>query len=100
MRNPALAIRSPWVYFLGAVLVAVLTMNVYRAYTQCITIDEAFSYRMFVRAPFRDMLKRYDANNHVVNTLLEKATTRLFGASEFTLRIPSLLGGALFLFAC
>lgn len=99
MRDPASPPESFWVLLCNLVLVALLGMNIYRAFTQCITIDEAFSYFSFISAPLGDMLKRYDANNHVLNTLLAKATTRFFGASEFSLRIPSLLGGALFLYA-
>jgi hypothetical protein len=99
MRNASGA-RSPWLLLANAVLISVFAMNVYRAATQCITVDEAFSYFSFISAPFRDMLRRYDANNHVLNTLLAKLTTAVFGVSEFTLRIPSLAGGALFLFTC
>jgi hypothetical protein len=75
-------------------------MNIYRAHTQSITYDEAFSYLSFISTPFREMLSWFDANNHVLNTLLAKLTTAVFGVSEFTLRLPSLGGGALFLFAC
>jgi hypothetical protein len=82
------------------VLISVLVMNIYRAATQCVTIDEAFSYLSFISTPFRETLRRYDANNHVLNTLLAKLSTAVFGVSEFTMRIPSLAGGALFLFTC
>ncbi|HYK17134.1 MAG TPA: hypothetical protein VEV37_03890 [Bryobacteraceae bacterium] len=99
MRNPSWA-RSPWLLLSNAVLISVFAMNVYRAATQCITIDEAFSYLSFISTPFREILRRYDANNHVLNTLLAKLSTAVFGVSEFTLRIPSLAGGALFLFTC
>lgn len=39
-------------------------------------------------------------NNHLLHTLLVKLTTSLFGGSEFSVRLPSLLGYALYLRAC
>ena len=80
-------------------LAAVFAANVYRARTQSFTADEALTYNNYVSAPLRATLTDYDANNHVLNTLLEKASAALFGASEFTLRLPSLAGGALYLAA-
>jgi len=79
---------------LAAVWLCVLfAVNVYRAATQSITVDEAFTYLKFVAPPLKAMSAFYDANNHVLNTLLAKAAVRLFGASELTVRLPSLLGG-------
>jgi hypothetical protein len=72
-------------------------VNVYRAATQSFTTDEAFTYNSFVDARLSKMWLYYDANNHVLNTLLEKVTVRLFGLSEFSLRLPSLLLGGLYL---
>jgi len=45
------------------------------------------------------LLAPYDANNHVLNSLLAHLSTGFFGLSEFSLRLPSLLGGALYLYA-
>jgi hypothetical protein len=80
-------------------LVAVFAVNIYRAATQGITIDEAFTYQYFVAPPLYQVMTSYDANHHVVNSLLAKVTTGLFGVSELTLRIPSLLGGLIYLLA-
>jgi hypothetical protein len=80
-------------------LAAVFAANVYRARTQSFTTDEALTYNNYVAPPLRATLTDFDANNHVLNTLLEKASAALFGASEFTLRLPSLAGGALYLAA-
>lgn len=79
-------------------VLALLAVNVYRAATQSITIDEAFTYNRFVAAPAADAIRFYDANNHPANTLLIRLSTAAFGASEFTVRLPSLAGGALYLF--
>jgi hypothetical protein len=81
-------------------LFILFAVNVYRAATQSFTTDEAFTYNSFVDAPLADMFARYDANNHVLNTLLEKVSALCFGVSEFSLRLPSVLfGGGLYLFA-
>ena len=81
------------------VLAVVFAANVYRARTQSFTADEAVTYNNYVSAPLRATLTDFDANNHVLNTLLEKVSVALFGASELTLRLPSLAGGALYLAA-
>lgn len=73
--------------------------SVYRARTQSFTADEAFTYNNYIAEPLRALLTAYDANNHVLNTWLEKLSAALFGASELTLRLPGLAGGALFLAA-
>jgi 4-amino-4-deoxy-L-arabinose transferase-like glycosyltransferase len=44
-------------------------------------------------------VERFDANNHVLNSLLSKASVELFGIKEWSLRLPSVAGGALYLFA-
>lgn len=71
--------------------------NVFRAWTQSITHDEAFFQSLFLTgSPFR-LFDRYDASHHILHTILCKISISLFGLSEFTLRLPSLLGGLLYL---
>jgi Dolichyl-phosphate-mannose-protein mannosyltransferase len=82
------------------VLVLLLATNVYRAWTQSITIDEARSYNIFISEPLSRMFAVYDATNHVLQTLLSKISIMLFGLAEFTLRLPSVLGGLLYLVSC
>lgn len=83
---------------LARILLAFLAIvNVYRAATQSLTTDEAFTYNRSVATPIPDLWQNYDANDHVLHTLLCKASVNLFGLSELTLRLPSLLGGFLFL---
>src|SRR5262245_56059542 len=77
-------------------LVAVSGMNIYRASTQSITIDEARTYLAFVKPPVRQILTTYEANNHVLHSLMCKASIGMFGLSELTLRIPGLIGGILY----
>ncbi len=71
--------------------------NIYRAWTQSITADEAFAHNLFLAGPPAKLFNSYDAAHHVFHTLLSKVSISLFGLSEFTLRIASLLGGLLFL---
>ncbi len=86
-----------WTRIAWAVALAILALNVYRAATCSITIDEAFTYNRFVRTPYAQMVGDYDANQHVLYTLAAKVSVWLFGVSEFTLRLPGVLGGALYL---
>jgi hypothetical protein len=71
--------------------------GVYRAATQSIVIDEAYTYNRFVAPPLAESLATYDANNHVLHTLLCKVSVACFGLSELSLRLPALLGSLLFL---
>ena len=80
-------------------LALVFAANAYRAATQGITIDEAYTYTHFVSPPLWKVMTTYDGNHHVLNSLLAKLTCALFGVSEFTLRMPSLAGGLLYLLA-
>src|SRR5258708_11658551 len=80
-------------------LVAVFVCNIYRAATQGIIIDEAFTHQHFIAPPLHQVVMSYSGNDHVLNSLLAKVTTGLFGVSELTLRMPSLLGGLIYLLA-
>jgi hypothetical protein len=68
---------------------------VYRASAQSFTSDEAFSYNEFISGPWGRIYARYDANNHVLYSILAKLSMGPFGVSEFALRLPSVLSGPL-----
>jgi mannosyltransferase len=68
----------------------------YRAVTQSITYDEACTYIEFVRGSWWTTVTQYTANNHVLFTLLAKLSTDTLGVTELTLRLPTLLGAALY----
>ena len=72
-----------------------------RAATMCITLDEAATYNGHVTCRWLDILLfRTDGlpdNNHLLNTLLCKVSVGLFGLSELSLRMPTLLGCFLYL---
>jgi hypothetical protein len=72
-------------------------VNVFRAATQSITHDEAVTYDRYCTGPLHKLVTSSDANNHVLNSILCRWSVDVFGLSEFTLRLPSVLGGLLFL---
>lgn len=85
---------------LSRLLILCLTaLNVYRAATLAITTDEAFTYLRSVIVPVPRLWEDFDANDHVLHTLLCKLSTRWLGSSEFTLRLPALVGGVLYYLA-
>lgn len=77
-------------------LVGIVCLSVYRAATQSITWDEAFTYLWLLRGPFSQVLLFYNANNHVLFSALAWVCTHLFGPSELVLRLPTLLGAVVF----
>ena len=80
------------------VWVAVLAVvNLVRAMTLPVTLGEAWNYDRFVSPPWREAFERFDLNNHVLNTLLVRISTARFHLTELSLRLPSLLGGLLYL---
>jgi hypothetical protein len=77
-------------------LVAVLGLCAWRARTQNFTIDEAHAFQLYVEKPLAAMTKSYDACNHVLHTLLMKVARWGLGTGEMALRVPSLLGAAIY----
>ena len=75
----------------------IFVLNIYRAATQSITIDEAFTWSSFASQPMAGLFAPYNVNNHVLNSLLIRLSVTLFGLSEFALRLPSVLAGGLYL---
>ena len=70
-----------------------------RAAIQSIVIDEADSYMLFARGAWPGPVYP-SSGNHVLYTLLSRWSTTVFGLSELTVRLPALLGAALFIRAC
>jgi hypothetical protein len=65
----------------------------YRAGHQSITIDEAYSYNLFLQGTWTTVYETYNAANHILFSILAKLCITLFGVSEFTLRLPTVAGG-------
>ncbi len=80
-------------------LIGLSVTNLYRAETQSITCDEAYSYELWGSQPLARMFEAYDASNHVLETLLSKVSVAAFGLSEFTLRLPTVLAGFFYFIA-
>src|ERR1019366_6870484 len=74
-----------------------LAVNLYRAMTQSVTPGEAWNYYRFIAPGWTEALSHFDTNNHVLNTLLVRISTACFHLTELSLRLPSLLGGVLYL---
>src|SRR5579872_3016640 len=81
-----------------ALLGLIFITNVYRAATQSITHDEAVTYENFVAAPWSIVFNSYDANHHVLHTMVCKIFVDLLGVSPLTLRLASVLSGLLYLY--
>jgi hypothetical protein len=79
-----------------ALLPGLFSVNVYRAATQSITPPEAATYLRFVGPSLQEAVGLNTANNHVINTLLARISTSTFHLTDLALRVPSLLGGALY----
>jgi hypothetical protein len=79
-----------------ALLGALFVVCVYRAVTQSITHDEAFTWEMYLAGPASAIFQHFDANHHFLNTILMRISAAIFGTSEFSLRLPALIGAALY----
>ncbi|HEY3743504.1 MAG TPA: hypothetical protein VGL53_26850 [Bryobacteraceae bacterium] len=79
---------------------ALFALAVYRAATLSFTVDEATTYVTYVVHGWTGIFHGpFDANNHILYSILEKFTRQWFGPSEFSLRLPALAGAALFLWS-
>ncbi len=81
-------------------LVYLFVLVAVRAGGQSITADEALTYHSLLRGSFGKIFtSHYDANNHVLNTALCWLAIHFFGLTEFTFRIPALVGSILYFYA-
>lgn len=88
--------RTPWQAAAMALAGALFLVNIYRAATQSITHDEAVAWGWFLLGPFSQVFGSEAGNHHPLHSFLCKIAVEAFGVSEFSLRIPSLLGGLLY----
>ncbi|RKY18968.1 MAG: hypothetical protein DRQ55_11895 [Planctomycetota bacterium] len=87
----ALALRIAVVLGLGLAVT-----QTYRAATQSITHDEALTYLRYLSQPWETVFSSYSANHHLLFTYVSKLSVDVFGPSELSLRLPSLLAFLLF----
>jgi hypothetical protein len=80
-------------------LIVVFGLCVYRAATQSVVFDEAYTFIHFVARPFSAVFSPHPgiANNHLLNTLLARVSVAALGPSAFALRLPALAGAVLYL---
>src|SRR5262249_30947940 len=84
---------------LSLVLLVVLSgVDIYRAATQSITVDEAFHYNHYLSVP-PDSTAKNNPYNENLNSILGRVSIKLFGSSEFAIRLPAVLGGFLCFYA-
>ncbi len=83
---------------LGITAAFALVWAVARVSVQAITIDEADTYLAFAAPPWPSHW--YPAsNNHVLNSMLMRLFTLVFGASPLSVRAPALIGAVLYIAA-
>ena len=82
-----------------AALVAVFAGEAWLAAVRPITPAEALAYDRFVRPLMIETLHQPSRNPDVLYTLLEKRSVGLFRVSEFSIRLPAVLAGGLYLWA-
>jgi hypothetical protein len=92
MKTSALLARFACV----AILLFAFSVAVYRAKTQSIAHDEALTYEWFLDSGVSHVLL-YNLTNHVLLTLMAKPIVWAWGITEFKLRLPSLIGTAVYL---
>ncbi len=63
------------------------------AATQSLVHDEAQTFNTFLNGSWRDVYCRYSSTNHVLFSLLAKASLTIFGVSELAIRLPTVLAG-------
>ena len=66
-----------------------------------LTHDEALTFARYVPYPIWQIVKydmpHLDPNNHILNTLLTKLSTSVFGTQEWALRLPNSLAFLVYL---
>lgn len=87
-----------WRYAAFGWLVFLTALNVYRAATWSITIDEARVFNDFIATPFESLFASYDACYHVLHTWLTRFAVGMLGRGEWVVRLPGLVA-AVFYFA-
>ena len=92
--SPSEDLRSRWI--LGGFAVFALAWAIARAAIQSITIDESTTYNLFAS---QHQYLLFDVNNHVLNSIMMYAFTRWLGLSQFTARLPALIGAAFYVSA-
>jgi hypothetical protein len=86
-------LREMHIFLIAVMSIGLLIYTGYRAWGLSFTIDESYTYSMFVVHSFKDIVSYANpqANNHLLNTLLMKFFSSVFPPTEFVLRLPNFL---------
>jgi hypothetical protein len=76
--------------------IAVVCYLAARACVQSVTIDEADCFMTFATG-YGDAAWYPSAQNHVLNTLLERLSWSIFGFNQVAMRLPALLGAVIYM---
>src|SRR5579863_5759578 len=87
-----------WLLILAALFAMVWA--VVRASLQSVAQDEGDTYFWFAAKTAGHSVWYPFPNNHVLNTMLMWVSTRVFGLSSISLRMPALAGGMLYILVC
>jgi hypothetical protein len=97
-------VGAPWRRYWDLALLFIIAATVWctvfiRARDASFTHDESLSYLLYVHLPMGDLLAHKEAftNNHMLNSIAMKGSSALFGSSELALRLPNLVGLAIYL---
>jgi hypothetical protein len=82
-----------------AFIAAVFAVQIYRAATQPVHSGEAYLYDRFVRPTARQAMASELLDRDVLYSLLEKRSVGLFHVSPFSVRLPGMLFGVLYLWS-
>lgn len=79
--------------------ILLLSYSTIRVFKIPITVDEGTTYLVYVQGSIRDVFLNnpVNTNNHFLNTFLIKFSTLILGDSEFSVRLPSLLGHLMYI---
>jgi hypothetical protein len=83
----------------GIISVCLLVYSGVRAYRLPFVHDEGVTYLLFLMGGPSSLMDCYSANNHFLNTILMYFSSKLFGNSEFALRLPNVLFHAVYMLA-
>ena len=92
-------LRTPWRIAAAVLLVALLATTVYRAATQAIAHDEGVMFEWFQAGPWSQLFGSEFGNHHPLTVLFSRVSIGIFGLSEFSQRLPSVLGAVLYFYA-
>jgi hypothetical protein len=92
-------IRTKWQIAAAGLLVFLMAATIYRAATQSVSHDEGLVYEWFETGPWSQLFGSEFGNHHPLTVLLSRLSVTIFGLSEFSLRLPSVIGSALYLYA-